>query len=251
MCARFALPVCAGFVACLAMPAAAITVQVRDAVGGESNNGPEAGYFLEQTARGGDPRGTYANGPTEPLFSGLFDFEADYGQGWQELLTYCAEPVQGIQFGLNPPDTVGLSYELVPLAGLNGVTPSEAAFLEILWANAFQLTVAQPGDDVTEASARASAFQSIVWEFNQDDSIDLTTNDGINQFRFVLGDNFTNRVYDIASEWIGKIQSQEWTDSTPLYALYSEVSQDLLTTVPEPGTALALLAGLAFIRRRR
>ncbi|RMF81455.1 MAG: PEP-CTERM sorting domain-containing protein [Planctomycetota bacterium] len=257
---RFALPVCTGLLFSLATSAFAVTVQVRDAVGGESNNGPEPGYFKEDTARGGDPRGTYSNGPTEQLFSGMFDFEMrmDGGgdgpppqQEWQELLTYCAEPFQGVGFDINPPDDVGLPYEIVPLAGTNGITPDEAVFLEILWANAFPLTIPNPGDDVTEASARASAFQILVWEVNQDDSIDLTTNDGVNQFRLTLGDSFTNRVYDIAQEWIDLIQTEQWTERTTLYALVSDYSQDLLTTVPEPASALSLLAGLLLVGRRR
>ncbi len=143
------------------------TVQVRDAVGGENEDGVPPGFFLTDT--GGLTSGT--NGLDEffrELHTGTYDFELDsgLGGGWQDFLTYCIELNQQIGFGINTEDNAGgLPYQLTSLSSFGGVTPADENALEILWANAFA--------DSTTSRVKAAAFQTLTWELVNDGSVDL------------------------------------------------------------------------------
>jgi hypothetical protein len=230
-------------------PTTAATVQVRDALGGENPYGGTPGYYYPWTSSGGHLVGTATGGADGLLFSGTFQLEANYGAGWEPLLTYCAEPDQGNLLQTNPTDLTGLSFEFIKLDALSGITPDEAELIGKLWANALDLS--HTGADRVETTQRALAFQAIIWELRQDDTIDFFTNSPSNHFRLATGNAFNDEVYAIASGWLTNIETNVWRNQVPLYALYSRTSQDFITTVPEPASGLLMLMGLLVLRRRR
>ena len=227
------------------------TIQVRDAPGGETPFGTPNGYFLEGTASGGDPIGTPVNGEDEILYDGAFSLEIQHegSDEWESLITYCIEPVQGIQFGTNPDDLVGLPHETAALTDLDGITAQEAVWIEVLYANAFDDTLTGP--DTYTTSVKASAFQTIIWELKQDDTFQLTGFDSNNNYRLDTSWQFTQDVVDLANQWFDNIQSGQWTDRQPLVALTSPISQDLILPVPEPASGLMLVLGLGIACWRR
>ena len=215
---------------------------VSDAFGGETTTGSPGGLYLEGT--GAQLRGTNTGGINSFLLSGVFDFEIDFlnGNGFEPLLTYCIEPEQAINVGTAPDGERGgaMTYQIIPLSLAEGFTPQEVLFTEILWANAFETS--------TTGRAEAGAFQSILWEFTQDDSFDLLSGNT----RLNIADNLTGQAADIAEQWFENISTGVWTRRTPMLALTSPLSQDLLLPIPSPG-ALSLMGmgGLLAARRRR
>ncbi len=227
-------------------------IQVRDRLGGENPYGGSPGYYVTGTSSGGHSIGTVIGGSDVKLFGGMFDLEADYldGNGWTPLRTYCIQPDMSNHIQTQPPDTIGLTFEIVPLDSLDGITSSEEDFLETLWANAFDMSAM--GATTVEKTKNAHAFQVIVWELRQDDTIDFTGPAGpTNRFRLDTSDPFTAEVVATATQWVDNITGGVWTQRVPLYGLYNEFSQDIVTTVPEPSSALLLLVGLALLRKRR
>ena len=216
----------------------AMTVQVRDAVGGESATGEPGWYFL--TGTGSISSGTISNGSFGALRGGTYAFDVDFGAGWESLLTYCLEPDAEIGFGMNSGEAVGLPYELTTLDQFAGLTSADENYLEILWANAFA--------DSQTSREKAAAFQMIVWEVVRDGDFDL----GVGSFRLNGGDVFTAGVLSQAQQWINNIDGGQWTSRTDLHLLTNPDSQDYLTPVPEPATlSLIALGALVSMRRRR
>lgn len=213
-------------------------VQVRDAVGGEFANGNPGGPLLVGT--GSTLNGSASNGSDGPLYVGTFDLEQNYGSGWAPLITYCTEPNQNFLFGYNPPDSVGITYTTDALTNGHGFTATEANYVQILWANKWA--------DSQTSAAKAAAFQSVVWEFTEDNTINLTAGN----FRLNPGDPYTNSVLLIAQGWINNITSGQWTNAANLIVLTNPQSQDFLAqVVPAPGAALGLLGGVLAMGRNR
>lgn len=228
------------------------TIQVRDAPGGETSFGTPNGYFLEGTASGGDPIGTPDNSDDIILYDGAFSLQIQHegSDEWESLITYCIEPTQGIQFGTNPDDLVGLPYQTAALTDVDGITDQEAVWIEVLYANAFDDTLTGP--DTYTTSVKASAFQTIIWELKQDDTFQLTGfGPPTNNFRLDTGWSFTADVVDLANQWFDNIQSGQWVERQPLVALTSDISQDLILPVPEPASGLMLVLGLGIACWRR
>ncbi len=217
--------------------ARATTVQVRDAVGGESATREPGWYFLAGT--GSISSGTINDSSFGDLRGGTYDFDADYGAGWEPLLTYCLQPDEGIGFGMNTGGTVGLPYELTTLDQFPGLTPADEQYIEILWANAFA--------DSQTSREKAAAFQMIVWEAVRDSAVHLTAD----SFRLNGGDPFTAGVLAQAQQWINNIEGGQWTNRTDLMLLMNPSSQDFLTPVPEPASLSLLVLGAAAALRRR
>lgn len=224
-------------VAGIGSSAQAVSVQVRDALGGDHSSGYPGGFLA---GTGSVLHGTTTNGASTAFSVGTYDLEADYGAGFTSLLTYCAEPNQDSLFGPNPPDAVGVPYEIDAVTNGHGFTATEADYLAILWANAFALS--QTSHDL------AAAFQSIVWEFSEDDSFNLTTGN----YRIDSSHIYSAGVLDTAQEWIDNILDETWTSSANLVMLTHPDSQDYLTeVVPAPGAAVIMLGGLMMGRGRR
>ncbi len=176
-------------------------------------------------------------GGWKSILAGTFDLEADYGDGYVPLLTYCIDLDQYLGARAS-----GREYELEPLTtpGL-GINEIEAELMETLWFNAFDLSMTD--------KVHAGAFQVILWELTRDDDLDLLAGD----FRLNIGHGHTNNVYDLASDWLGYIEDDTWTLSMDLAALTSPSHQDLVTHLPEPTTWAMLGVGgvLMLVRRRR
>ena len=221
-----------------ASSASADFVQLRDAPGGEHANGFPGGPLLVGT--GSTLNGTFSNGSDGPMYVGTWDLEADFGGGFQSLITYCIEPNAPITFGFHPDDLVGVQYETAPIANAD-FTATEAAHLGILWANAF-------ADSLTSA-LKSAAFQSILWEWSEDDSVDLVNGN----FRLNPASDYSDDVRAQAQIWVDNITSGTWTSSIELTRLTNDESQDyVFSVIPSPG-ALALLglSGLVGCGRRR
>lgn len=210
----------------------AVTVDVRDSAATPDFYVPgTSSSSLRATTNGG----SYTN-----ITTGTFDLEADYGGGFQSLVTYCLEANQGITFGQNPPDTVGKPYELGSLTTYSAFTASEIDTLQTLWHYAFT--------DSQTSTRKAAAFQAIIWEM----AIDNVLNFGSGNFKINTLNSFTNDVYNIASSWLTNISNSTWTEQTQLFVLTNSKSQDYLTTVPEPASlSLLALGALAILPRRR
>ena len=226
---------------CVPSNLAAQTVQVRDAVGGESENGVPDGFYL--TGTGSITSGT--NGLDEffrELHTGTYDLQLDFGLGggWEDFLTYCLELQQQIGFGINTEDNaVGLPYELASLTSFGGFTAADENALELLWGNAFA--------DSTTSRVKAAAFQTLAWELANDASVDLQAGN------FMLDDSDAHSasVLAQANAWYDNIESGVWTTRTELMLLTHPDSQDLLIPIPEPATLSLLLVGAGLIARRR
>ena len=218
-----------------ATSAHADNVQVRDSAAWP-------GYYVTGTHTN-SLRATTTGGGYHRYHTGTFEFEADYGDGWIPTNTYCAEPTQYIKFGTQPDDTVGLTYHVTALDEYAPVTNSEADFLGILWANAF--------NDSTTSAKKAAAFQAIVWETTVDNDFNFAGGD----FTLKQADGFTADVMDIADAWMTNIFDQTWTESVMLTALTHPRSQDFLTTeIPEPSSMVLTAAGVLMLlshRRKR
>jgi len=210
----------------------AALVQIRDAPGGEHANGNPNGPLLPGT--GSNVNGSFSNGSNGAMYMGTWSLEADYGSGFGPLITYCIEPNQNISFGFHPTDTVGATYTTESLVDA-GFTPTEAGYMGILWANAFA--------DSQTSAVKSAAFQSVLWEFSEDNTINLLSGN----FRLNAATQPADAVYALAQSWINNIIGGQWTSSVELIALTSPNSQDFITTViPAPGAlALLALAGLA------
>jgi hypothetical protein len=217
------------------------TVQVRDAVGGENEDGVPDGFFL--TGTGSITRGT--NGLDEffrDLHTGTYDLQLDFGLGggWEDFLTYCLELNQQIGFGINTEDNaVGLPYQLTSLSSFSGLTSAEVDALELLWGNAFI--------DSTTSRVKAAAFQTLAWELVNDSAVDLQSGN------FMLDENdpHTANVLAQANAWYDNIENGTWTTRTELMLLTHPDSQDMLIPIPEPATLSLLMVGAGLIARRR
>lgn len=223
-----------------ATAAQASFVQVRDAMGGESASGEPGGLYLVGT--GNSLRGTADGGTNAFLFTGTFDFEADFGEGFEALFTYCLEPLVDISFGTAPGDDIGEKYEVTQLNELS-LSANDIEYLEILWGNAFALS--QAGD------TEAAAFQSVIWEIVQDGKDGFNLTEGQYDLNTAFSDTLAAK--NLADEWFTNIDNGTWTQRTQLAALTSGASQNLLFAHPTPGTAVCTAAGLGMIgiRRRR
>ena len=219
------------------------TITVRDAIGGENANGNTPGYYA--TGTGARPRATFNGTNFISTYTGLFDFEVDFGGGWQGLNTYCLESTQELGFGVFEDDPAGLDgYTLVPLRSLAEITNDEANYIETLWANAFAPTGA--------TQSEAASLQVVIWEMFQDDGL---AGDSLTTGTFQINPTYSAleaAIYSRAQTWITALTSEPptWTVSTPLYVLSHPTSQDLLTTVPEPTSLVLLVVGLLSLRRR-
>jgi len=193
-------------------------VQVRDSAA-------SPGFFVTGT-HADTLRATTDGSSYHRFHTGTFEFEADYGNGWEPLETYCLEPSQYIKFGTQPGDTVGRTYTYTAIENYAPLTTDEGDFLGLLWANAF--------DDAMAGTKTAAAFQAIVWETAIDDNFNLTGGD----FRLSQSSTFTSDVLAIAAGWVSKIADQSWTDGVSLAVLEHPCSQDFLTpyvpTTPTP-----------------
>lgn len=223
--------------------AAAADIIVRDAAGGESAGGGTPGIYTAGT--GGNLIATLIGGPFGDPAIGQFDFEADYGSGFEVLDTFCIEPTQNVEVPLFEVDPAGLGgWSIIDLTASPGISASEASFLQTLWSNAFALSSL---NDVN-----AAAFQLLAWEVALDDGVSAAGLE-LGQVAANAADPFTSSVLAVASTWIDNILSAEpiWTTQTPLFVLTNPESQDLLTTVPEPASVMTLLGGLLTLALRR
>ncbi len=230
---------CAGLVLAAGSSQASM-VQVRDAVGGESSTGSPGGFYLTDT--GNSLRGTADGGSATFLAAGTFDFEADFGSGFESLHTYCLEPLVDIAFGEAPGDLVGVKYADTAITDI-GLSALDIEFIEILWANAF--ATSQTGN------TEAAAFQSIIWEITQDGADVFDVDAG--NYNLNLAFSETAAVAALATEWFDNIDTGVWTSRADLAALTSSGSQNLLYEVPAPGSAALAAVGLGCMggRRRR
>jgi hypothetical protein len=220
--------------------AAGSFVYVRDALGGESPLGSPGGYYLEGT---GALSHASLNGEAVHIGTGVFDFELSFGDDiWTPLLTFCTEPDVDVGFDEAPANPDGFLYGAVPLSS-GSFTASEAVIVEKLWANAFNTALL--------GRIEAGAFQAIIWELAEDDSIDLSSgNYSINE---LFGQDAA--VADLARSWLENIDNNTWTSRESLRELINPFSQNLLIPMghlPSPGSITLLsLGSVLAVRRRR
>ena len=220
--------------------AAGSFIYVRDALGGETALGSPDGFYLEGTGALSNAR---LGGSSVHLATGVFDFEISFGDDiWTELLTFCTEPGEDIGFDEAPANQDGFLYQAIPLTS-GSFTPAEAIILETLWSNAY--------DTALLGKVQAGAFQAIIWELTEDDSIDLSS-----------GNYSTNELFahdaavsDLARTWLDNIENNIWTTRESLLELDSPSSQNLLIPMghlPTPASiSLFMLSAAVCLRRSR
>jgi len=219
---------------------AAPLVQVRDAPGGYYPNGQGNGFYLKDT-----PAVTRVSINASPSFieyTGAFDFEIDLfdGSGFAPLVTYCIQPDQGIAFGKHPHDLVGATYEIRDLASGGSALAMNADRLQRLWANALDASL--------QDAVHASAFQFLLWEFVQDEEVDLLAG----QFMVDPDDPHSAEALIIAQQWLDLLESETWVEREKnLVLLHSETSQNLLFVVPGPSILVLFAMAVLGFRRRR
>ncbi len=194
-------------------------VQVRDGPGGMSSYGEPSGYYVSGLASrvvvsiGGGPLGE------QPI--GALGAELDTAFGFAPLPTYCLEPSAELLYGLHEEDPVGVTYFVGDIETLAGLDALDRFRIEVLWANVFELSLTGP--------VESGAFQLILWELAEDNAFDLAAG----AFRVDTEDPTTAEIAALAEAWWELIVCREgddcWTDSTPLDALFSPSSQDLVT----------------------
>lgn len=219
-----------------------VSLLVRDAPGGEEFDGGTPGNYLTGTASG--LYGTVTGGSFQGLAVGTYDVQVDEGSGYQPLRTYCLEPTEFMKIGTQPTILFGQPYSTAALTSLAGITAADATYMQILWSNAFAMSQTSQNN--------AAAFQALIWEKVRDTTYNLT------QGTFRIDAVSDAAVIALANSWNANIVNQVWTSSTPLEALVSPDSQDIMRPVPEPSTIalLAIGAGVVTIaqwraRRRR
>lgn len=213
-------------------------VQVRDALGGTTSSGASQGYFAPGTAS--SIRVKINGGSWDSQAVGLYAFEFSSGGVFATLPAFCFEPTQALSFGKQPEDTAGKTYSLVSLASDMTATTTQKNYVGRLWANAYATA--------STGTVGAAAFQAVLWELLQDSSPSFSSGN----FRLSGDHSFTSQVKSLAQQWMNNLNSDSWTQSVPVYVLRSGASQDLITSVPEPGTlALLAMAGLLALHRRR
>lgn len=227
---------------CVSSAAHADYVQICDAANGEDQFGDPNGYFV--FGSGSVIHGTADGGAFASMGVGTFSLMINTGSGFTPFLTYCIEPLQGLAFGTNPGDTIGATYYVDSLTNA-GFTAQEADWIEILWSNAFDLSL--------QSATNAAAFQAVLWELRQDDPEHHFT-DG--NFALDFNQAYTLDVILVARGWLDNILDGIWTSHVDLMALTNDDSQNFIAPVsslPAPGVLVALLPGLALgaSRRRR
>lgn len=162
--------------------------------------------------------------------------------------SYCAE------LGQTVPPATPLTYDCYDLlgsttnpGGITGpitFTPAKTTALECLWGTYFPLVDTQD---------ESRAFQLAQWEIIF--GTDLTLLNSADVFYgwdlYATPGVQLNAYSQVAETWLASIAGGTATQKQKLLLLSSANDQDLITPVPEPGTILAVGAGLAMVIRRR
>lgn len=223
-------------------------VTLRDHRGGEDSFGLPTGYYL--TGTGGRPLGTATDGIIAPTRTGTFDFDINFGSGWQPFRTYILDPKLPIGFGVNLPDERGNGFNFSRIGdidlGLGSIEPYRQANLERLWFHAFEFS--------THSRAGAAAFQMVVWEIVWDWTLDFSF--GNVKFSNTNSDPLTVEARAIGNRWLEELKGPGWQERTPLMGLVGACGNGgpflIPSNVPSPGTwALGALASMIMLRRGR
>lgn len=196
----------------------------------KTNIGSWTGEHSVRTAKiNGDRSAGAAGGATLKMPKASFKFT-----------TYCTEIGQGISAGYRKHQIVrDLLGGTTNPGGSSGPVFFDAvrtSRLERLWGSFFPLVD-------TETESRA--FQLAQWELCFDNDATL-----LNKYGRLWSTN-SGGPYDLAESWLKKVRENTATGTMKLLLLVDPQIQDQITPAPEPGTYVALAAGLAIVARRR
>lgn len=215
--------------AAVAIPAAADLIQPGDLVKVKN----KAGNAFTPTPIAGDSNGLYSNltfrlDDRRNVRVSAGQFVLDYktpGQRWTEFYSFCLQPDVYLMPFSNP-------YGVDSLA-----TSGYNADIGELWGRHYQSV----SSDIT-----AAAFQVAIWELAYDGDRSLDTGS------FKVLNNAS--VKNLASQWLASIDGTG-PQGAGLRVLGSNPNkrdrQDLITSVPEPGSLALIALGLAAVGLRR
>ncbi len=194
------------------------------------------------------------NGATTQREAGIYNItNTDTGKSF---VSFCVELLQTVQAATLPPFTLedgsvvygGLNFTSVNIGGYTTTPTAASAEIQALFDQRY-------GSLDTSSFVETAAFQIAIWELADDG--DLTTGDA-------QGWSGNAAALALAGDWITNLGDPDpGTDTYDLTAWSNPTSQDMLQvalngggggTVPEPGSlllGLAGLAGLGFARRKR
>ncbi len=214
-----------------------ITVYVRDAFGGVTQDNLSGGIFLaNRVVKDADK----INGYKVP--AGTFSLEMSFNNPngpYVSFLTYCADPFLPLK--VSDPGTSGGAFTLKSLSDF-GYNANVVSAVDLLWANAY-------ADSLTSA-VKAAAFQTLIWEYVGDVNAGKLFNLG--------GDAIQTNNSAVATQaaiWKGALAN--WTVKSNIMILDGAAAgkQSLLydagSSVPEPGTYAMIAAGLSALALRR
>jgi hypothetical protein len=233
------------FAAGSAVPVSATTVYLRP----HNSSGP---YGMGLANSDASVLGTISGGTFEREGTVVFDLDMSSTAAFtvvDRITTYCVEPTQSISASNISPSA---PFEVVALSSA-GFTTQQVDLLQRLWANAFQASVANSPNNPS-LSARAAAFQFIVWDIISDvptsplHQVNLSA--GLIRMHSSSDDKETKRAYNQAQTWVQALNSGSWTTHEPdMVVLRSAGIQDLITDfqTPEPRTCGLLASGLGLL----
>lgn len=161
--------------------------------------------------------------------------------------SYCLEPLQSIGVG----HSATYDFEVAALAGTDGISTSEAAWITELFGRYNPLLSGNPMGSYTGGSFRtaAAALQLAIWEINLDATWNLSNGNMI-----VLGTiqetGASKTVNQVAADMLASLDGTGPMASN-LEALRNGGVQDLIIQTPEPATMALLALGGMLLRRKK
>ena len=197
-------------------------------------------------------------GTSKNTTAGRFKWTRTGGSWTDDPIYYDAPNKKFFAFCVDLADTVknGSNYTYNLAASATVFGSAKATDLALLWENAYS-------ESLTWAAADAQAFQAVVWEIVYETASTYDLGSGNFELTGLDTTGGSSSAASKASEWIGKLNNDQWTDFATLVVMYGDAQDQIFEVegggdnfVPLPSSALAGIAflgllGLVRVRRKR